>query len=516
MHPIDFIDTLDKKCLEAGQKMGTVGDATIGRGVHFLQKYYIGGQEISRRIAYDHENEVAGKILTGDVSSYLTKAKLIASRGGNLDSLNMLQLMTVINGSRSTQFGRQSDVSFRDMACPGGFTNQVLLGFSGDNSQLYLELNSDNLFGPGAQEIAKRPKLEKTMTTGRRVVEAHGSTLATATIGGSTTQATVDEFIASSTRLLTEPERMSPRTALLQSFFEASRLDEISYVNAVRGAAHKVVGESLQVRSLRPKFIEKALLQSGLIGRDLKETPEPVKTSSTLHSGYRINNYTFTFSLSREYYMKLPTSTSPGENTFCLYEIVHGSPVLRNEFSQQWHPFYALPDNYRMVCSLFGVTGSPHVLVDVSQHTGLFSPDRFRVDMTKEEVINMIKLTKHDHSLAQDMLLFIGFKTDECERILSNIDLLSQMEEIEDTAEYSSIPDVLKCVSITRISEILMTTSPNASVISDLPPTIKKTLYTHYLALMSDEINVACSLRGDAGTGAKYIRLPAIDVKYRS
>ena len=43
---------------EAGQVLGTIKDSTSGRVVHFLQKLYVGGQVVSRRMAYDHENAI--------------------------------------------------------------------------------------------------------------------------------------------------------------------------------------------------------------------------------------------------------------------------------------------------------------------------------------------------------------------------------------------------------------------------------------------------------------------------
>uniref|UniRef100_A0A2V0RI89 RdRp n=1 Tax=viral metagenome TaxID=1070528 RepID=A0A2V0RI89_9ZZZZ len=494
--------------------MGTVADSTLGRGIHFLQKHYIGGQIISRRVAYDHEKEVAGQILCGDVSSYLTKAKLLASRGGNLDGLNMLQLLTIINGSRSTQFGRQAKVSFDSMAAPGGLTNQIILGFSNDNSRLFLELNAVPLFGDVQVEINKRPSFEVPITTGRRVLSRHEDTVAKVNVGGAQVQATVRDLLASSENRLLDPSRKVTKTVSshVSAFYSKEYIQEVSYNSSVRGSAAKAIGESLQTRSLRPKFIERALQEVGLIGDSLTATPVPEMKKSSTHTGFKYNDKRVIFGYS-EFYMKLPLSMEPGEDKFIVYDrngTVHEGLI----FDQIWHPFYGLPINYRLMCSLFGMTTAKSSAYDVKSYSGIFSPDRFRKDITKEEVIAIVKKTRYDQVARDEMLSLIGFNEREIGAMESQILNIESFEDVEEAAEYSSIPEVMKCLSSYRIQIIMMRCFPNfaGGYFASAPPSLRTMIFSHFLALISDEMNVCTSLGGTPTNPNRYIRIPAIDI----
>uniref|UniRef100_A0A2V0RCH9 RdRp n=1 Tax=viral metagenome TaxID=1070528 RepID=A0A2V0RCH9_9ZZZZ len=510
VHTLDYIQEMDDVCLEAGQNMGTVKDSTLGRGVHFLQKYYLGGQEIRRRVAYDHESEVANKTLTGDISSYLTKVKMMTSRGGNADGLNMLQMLTIINGSRSTQFGRQARVDFDSMAAAGGFTNQIMVGFSSDNSRLFLELNSELLFGQDQVEILQRPQFEQPIDTGKRVLSRHQDTLAKVNIGGATGYHTIGTLLETSeVKLLDKTRLTSTLPATVGEFFDLDYVREISYAGSVRGAAAKAVGESLQTRSLKPKFIEKALIANGLIGSSLRETPEPKTKLSSTHLGFRYLGKRILYGYSDKFYMKLPSGMHEGENMFELHSVLGQVPL---SFNQKWHPYYAMPENFRLMCSLFGVTTARRSAFDVKSHTSMFSPDKFRKDINKDAVIAIVEKTRHDQQTRHAMLSNIGFTPFEIGMMDGQLINLDAMKDVETASEYSSIPEIMKCLSTRELDIIMSHVSPQFmhGYFANAPVSLKTLVHTHFLSLIADEMNIAIALGGDRGSSNRYIRMPTV------
>jgi hypothetical protein len=426
----------------------------------------------------------------------------------------MLQLLTIINGSRSTQFGRQAKVSFDSMAAPGGLTNQIILGFSNDNSRLFLELNAISLFGDSQVEINKRPSFEVPITTGRRVLSRHGDTMAKVSVGGSQVQARVSDLLSSSEHRLLDPERKVVKTISnhVTTYYSKDYIQEVSYNSSVRGSAAKAIGESLQTRSLRPKFIERALQEVGLIGESLTAQPVPEMKMSSTHTGFKYNDKKVIFGYS-EFYMKLPLSMEPGEDKFIIYD--GSGHVHRNLiFDQIWHPFYSLPINYRLMCSLFGMTTARSSAYDVKSYSGIFSPDRFRKDMTKEEVIAIVKKTRYDQVARDEMLALIGFNQREIGAMETQILNIESFEDVEEAAEYSSIPEVMKCLSAYRIQLILMQCFPEfyQGYFSNATPSLRTMIFSHFLALISDEMNVCTSLGGTPTNPNKYIRIPAIEI----
>jgi hypothetical protein len=255
--------------------------------VHFLQKLFIGGQVVSRRMAYDHENAQNHERLPGMIGEYLDKARDLSMRGGNLKLLNMLQLMTIINGSRSTVYGRQAVTSFESMAAPGGTTNRLLFGFGQPNSKLYLELNFPRIFGDTTDmTVDAKAVLDTPKEIGKRVINelANNKSPVRMQLGGMEVKRpdgqdyTMDELqLTASERLLKRERRrrIKLKSSLVDSFTESDVMDH-DYERAVVRGGYDAIGGMLRDKRLNAKFKEKALVKNGFISSraDKQFTPE--------------------------------------------------------------------------------------------------------------------------------------------------------------------------------------------------------------------------------------------------
>jgi hypothetical protein len=501
---VNFTDKLDAVGSDAGQVLGTTADSTSGRCVHYLQKAYVGGQIISRRMAYDHENEVGGARMPGMIGEFLDKARDLCVRGGNKTLLNMLQLLTVINGSRATQYGRQALVKFDTMAAAGGTLNRLLVGFNSPNSKLYLELNAAAVLdGELQSDLQPKPKVEVSYKVGRRVLDDKDQVVK-CKVGGVETAHRLGELQDSADKALLDPSRVKHRVSEQLQGALGTKITRLSYANSVRGGAEMAVGDVLTSKHLLKKFREKALRDSNYIGSSLRDKPEAqVLSTSSIHTGLRVGRYLIKYALSDQYILKLPRN--PKEQ-FCL---LAGAAPLQH-FPQHWHPYYTYPRNYRMLMSLLGIHTSARQELNVKNFIKRFSPGRFRKDITAEEVMEAVKHTPP--ALHRELLTLIGFSDGETESAMGNIANIPLYQDIAKADDYASMPDIAKSCSSTVMRTILQTTSSAAMAEITSLQDIQSVILSHSVSLLADELNVVCTLQETGSGGYNFIRLPTVSI----
>jgi len=520
----DITSAIDELGKSAGQVLGTVKDSTSGRVVDYLQKKYIGGQIISRRMAYDHETPVLGNNMPGVIGEYLDKARDLAIRGGNAQLLNMLQILTIANGARMTVFGRQASVDFNTMAAPGGSNNRLFTGFSSSNSKLYLQLNMDSIFGNvmngladnNTVEIFSRPRLEQDSKVGARILEKvmeHEKSHVTTkiVIGGEVIQSkTLKQLITSSSAKLLDTQRLE--TSLLSerdvrgllTFRTEAELKELSYRSSVRNAAKMSLGSVAVSKHMKLNFIEKALRQAHLIAPSLREKRVlPSKEQSERHTGFKIDRMNISYSFETDYTMVLPVSNEPGLNMFILYR--NDTKLL--EFKQNWHPFYYMPIPYRYLLSLLGVQTSREQL-STKNFVASFSPHEFRSDLTAEAVMEMIRKCPQQYVIP--LLKLIGFSEESANALALKVIQIPAFMSLTKASEYASTPDVVKSCSSINITKLLnyvcderVLALLNSSSNTDL----RNVIHSNYAALLMDEISVACATQHEHPI---TIRMPVV------
>jgi hypothetical protein len=538
----------DEVAKDAGQILGTVEDSTSGRVVHFLQRAFIAGQIVSRRMAYDHESPVAGDRLPGSTGEFDDKVRDLAMRGGNKTLLNMLRIMNAVNGSRATQFGRQARATFDTMAAPGGLNNRLMIGFHSPNSRLYLEINRELLFGTEKVLTQPRVKMASAATVGRRAIDGittkynDGITErgVTVSIGGRESKdlniKTLQEdatnkllhqdrrAAASLTRDGDAPLRKSLAEvgAILEEKSQKSAhssmsiLDSLSYERSIANATELAFGDVLIQKHLRPQFREQGLRRAGYIGRTLTAAPEEqVLKAASEHTGIRVGDKTLHYSFEGAHYLMLPSHVDD------VYRVVNEEGIMINTFPQRWHPYYALPRHFRMLLGLTGVHAHSSEHMRIRKHLTKFRPvDKstgapFRHELTPEQIVNLLqKLKKDNHR--QALLRHMGYTPDETAEVLSHLKNVSLYEDLADASDYASVPDVVKSCPGDRMIDIIRIVSPRASnVLSSAMMAgndLSNIVLTHYIALVTDELNVMCSLYNSTRERQTYIRLPTVSI----
>jgi len=508
----------------AGQMLGTVADSTSGRGVHFLQVLYFAGQAIQRRIAYDHEKPQAGGRMPGSVNDLLDKAVKLASRGGNAILLNTLQIITLVEGSHTTQFGRQANVSFDSMAAPGGTTNMVLMGYGQPNSQLFLELM--HWFDPDTR-IEHAPTLEEPKDIGKRLMAAHRQSRVTVSVGGQDyrkdmsgseeSRYTFEELGQLSTNVLLRPDRVRHFESAQYASDGYKRLDqkgllEKVYRQSVIRTGSAALGAVLREKRLQPKFKEAALIAKGYIPvRKSLTTPVKKTKPMTKHTGIPLGNFIVTFSFDdSEYVMDLPNAMNAGPGRYNSYEVIgHDNRAACSPFTLLWHPYFSLSDCTRLLLGFTGVQAGKEAM-RVSDGVAAFSPDKFRKDMTAKEVMEDLQAVG---TSGRQMYLrnVVGFNGNETDGIMHRIEDIKLYRDIDVAVSYSSLADVLKSCSTVRIRELIRHTSPAAY---DLMLTMKldqmNVIITHMISLLYEAINVTCAVGMPDPSSRKRVAIPKI------
>uniref|UniRef100_A0A2V0RJV1 RdRp n=1 Tax=viral metagenome TaxID=1070528 RepID=A0A2V0RJV1_9ZZZZ len=517
----------------SGQKLGTVADSTSGRGVHFLQVYYLGGQAIQRRVAYDHEKSQAGSRLPGQVNELLDKAVKLASRGGNSTLLNILQIITVLEGSHTTQFGRQASTDFNSIAAPGGTTNMVLIGFGQPNSRLFLELtdwfHEDTTIEPAA-------KLDQPKDIGDRLLATHSDSPVTVSVGGVEHVKSIDEgdpvrysfseLGDMSSKVLLRQERHSPFTNAQKRGSAYRELEqrgmlEKAYSNSIIRTGSIALGAVLREKRLAPKFKEHALVSKGFIPiRGVMTAPEKKRVAMSTHSGIRLGRMMIHYSMNESnYVMCLPNSmrNAPApwswkdarHNTYDVMS--HDGTPAGSPYKILPHPYFSMPLATGLLLSFTGVHAGRSAL-RVRDGISLFSPARFRHDMTPEEVMGDLKrlsINAHDAYLRN----VVGFSSAETETIKVNTNKISLYRDISTATDYASLADVQKSCSIIRVKELIRLTSPEAyTIMAGLDIDQANVIITHVISLLYESINIACSVVMPDPSARRMIPVPRITI----
>lgn len=412
----------------------------------------------------------------------------------------MLQILTVVNGSRATVFGRQASVSFETMAAAGGTTNRLLLGFNSPNSTLYLQLNASLLFNKPKVPIMSKIQQDRDIEIGRRVL-GNGNMEVKVNIGGYEMSSTLEELQSGADSKLLDPLKVTKVIGKGMKEYLGSKSESFAYINSIRNGASKAVGSVLRTKHLKKKFIEKALYNSNYIGRTLKDSPRTMEyRESTVHSGIRVKNVKIMYGFSQEYKLMLPRNT-------CEMYVLLKNGIEVAKFEQRWHPYYYMPRNYRYLIGLLGLqTGTEQL--SARNFVDRFSPSRFRNDLTAEQVMDELKRMPSQYYYP--FLSLVGFDEQSANQIVQMIPNIPFFEDVADANEYASAPEVVKSCASFVIKQLISEVSPGARAHLEVDSDISTVLLSHYVALIADELNVACSLSSLKKDVRCFIRLPTI------
>jgi hypothetical protein len=518
----DVIQEREAIALRAGQVFDTLGGSWSGRGVHFLQVFTLWGQRIKRRTAIDHENPT--KYAMGDIPSLLTKYTMMGTRGGGVDMTNMLILSTIIQGSRFKVFGRQAFLPFPSVAAPGGLVNMVLMGFPAPNSKLWLSTNYQHIMSDHNKAdtmLMVQPKIEQPDVVGRRMLRDAESLDVTVTIGGRARSEKASDLLHASRKVLLESTRVESSGGSVSRDISKTAIDNnitdnyehMAYTLSVHGAANRAVGTQTTEKHLKKWFVEKALIESGMIshkrGAEPSEAREfKMKSRLNLDENVRLGNYIVSWSFDSNTYLKVGEKGKTKERVFKLF--VNGD--FREDFGFMWHPFYSQPQCMKMLLAFTGVHAGKNVLT-IKQLTAKFSPHKFRSDIHAEDVIGMLE--KFPSHKARSVLLYIGFSSDEATSLSQWISSIPLYKDLSQVDEYSGLDDSIKCADTSRIVEFLRThiQQDGPSMYDYMEERdLAKIVLVQFVSLLTDEFNVAYS----AGTvgGEPIIRLPIPNIKH--
>jgi hypothetical protein len=502
---IGMISSLDAAAGGSGQVMGTIDDSTSGRVVHFLQKLYVCGYMITRRMPIDYENMVLGTIIPGAIGSLLDKCRDICSRGGNADLQNILSISYIVNGSRSTVYGRQAETDFKSMAAPGGYTNQLMIGFQNPNSKLYLELNANRMFGADQFEIDPKIIEQRDTIVGKRVLEDQ-SRIFRCNVGGVTSYRMLGDLIQGAKARLLYPDRIvkAVSSAFYKELSENGHAEQ-SYSESVINTARQAVGRTLKTRHLQKQFKELSLIDSGLIAKSLDgPAPERIRRLSSTHTPFKIGPLTVSYSFC-ETVLVLPRSL---DEQFLVRSSISGEVLL--QLPIYWHPYASLPFSMRILGMLLGVhTGTEQL--SLKTFVNRFSPGEFRLDMTAEEVMKGL-MKYHNDSSRRAYLKYIGFTGERINIILSNINDIPLYQQLSLADEFSSLPNLAKSCGSNVVKQLIQLVSANSGIqYMEAGSELEHVINAHFVALLADEINVAHSLFGGTDDPV-VVRLPRVTI----
>jgi hypothetical protein len=508
----------------AGQKLDTVDGSVSGRSVHFLQILDIAGQEISRRIGIDHEKQQGSTRMPGEINELLDKLIKMASRGGNKILLNEMMLITIIEGSYTSLFGRQATTTFDSIAAPGGHCNMSLIGFGLPNSRLFLELMGPDLF-PEGTVIEKPARREKPEDIGKLLKAKSGDTPARLNVGGQNVYDksegrpyTLNKLASMSSEVLLDNDRVVPlpRSGPIRKELERLEVIDEAYDQSVIRSGYIALGAVLQTKRLAPNFTEQALIKGGYIPRRHATTKLEKGTKFiTPHKGLVLGKYKVTYKFGTTHFLFLPNwhYTDSANKLWSTYDLRMAGATLRS-WQEEWHPFFG--NGAENMCLLLGFTGIHAGLEAMRVNDGIarFSPAKHRHEITPEHVMDHLK--RCDHGAREALLKSIyGFRDDEINRINDSYHKIDLYRSIKTASEYSSLPDVLKSASITKITELILLTSPQASAFMSpgaMDSDTRNVIITHMLSIMYELMNVTCSLPSPEAAARKFIAVPEIEI----
>jgi hypothetical protein len=325
---------------------------------------------------------------------------------------------------------------------------------------------------------------------------------------------TMTELQESASRSLLRKNRRQKKTLRKTSMAmleEAEVLDH-DYDRAVIRGGYEALGGMLRDKRMNPKFKEKALAKSGFIGKVSDHTSKPEKSMRGIssHAGIRIGDHTIKYDFNSSYMMLLP------KNSTDRFELVNLSGESIQSYQQHWHPYYSMPMSIRYILSLTGIHGGPDRL-KIKSHINKFSPSHFRRDLMPEHVMAGIERVRKSKGNIREYLKFIGFTSDgdnnEIDMIIQNVDKMNLYKDLSAADEYSSVFNMMKSCSTRVIVDILSRTSPSFhALLTSIEDDVSGVVLTHYIGLLGDELNVACTQLGTSGDAQNFIRIPVVSI----
>ena len=139
------------------------------------------------------------------------------------------------------------------------------------------------------------------------------------------------------------------------------------------------------------------------------------------------------------------------------------------------------------------------------------SHDRFRSDMTAEEVMHGLMKLKDSQAKSQ-FLQYIGFEGSAIPSLVSSSKDIPLYEQLADADDFASTPVIAKSCSARVISELLQLTSANSGLDSvEEGSELMHVLRAHFVALLADEMNVVSALY-NAQDERLGVRLPKVTI----
>jgi hypothetical protein len=490
-------EEVGKRC---GQMYDTIGGAQNGRMVHFLQVLYKGGQIMQRRMPIDAENSC--RPAHTEIGSLLDKYTALTQRGGNLALSNMLLLSTIVQGSRMKVYGKQAVLDFDTFAAPGGLTNRVMVGYPSPNSRLWLSLNWPWIrkVSDGDDLISARPRIDRMDQVGARML-SDDMMIQTSVGTAEGKRESLGTRIASVEASLLDPERMRVSDQAMSQLGAAA--ETISgYGDWVRRSGEQAMGLAAVERVFKKEFREKALVKAGYINKYRTDTTPPARKVERVseYDGVKIGSSRLYFRMSRKHHIRMKRWSNRQHGRFRWRFIVCGTDFEPYDVPFKWHPYWSRGMHTQLLLAFCGVHGDKSG-VGIRDLKQAFSTSKFRPDVNADEVISALARNPGKETL---VLNAFGFSADEAKKVSMHVPKIGLYEDLADADEYVGLDDLLQSIHVEEINRILTLVAPTVAIQPE--PMFKRALYTHFLSLLVDEFNMACSLtaRWDELT----IRLP--------
>jgi hypothetical protein len=536
---VKILESVDKMGADAGQNLGTLGDSTSGcLVIDYLQKGYACGLMLfERRIAVDSESPTVQSV-AGSCGEILDKLVAISARGGNAHKLNHHQIVTLALCSRASIYGRQDIATYDEMIAPGGLNNRTCVGFHVPNERDFMVARSDIFVEPGTK-MRKRPQLPKAVTLGNRLLNLSGNvpgapTEVVISMGSGENdkfrQNTLDTIKKTESKLL-DRGRGELSSRLSHDFSERRRgdeaLDRLAYSSHIRNSAALSVGNNvMNNRVFIDKFREQSLIKAKRINPKSVEgninvrptVEEEDMVSVPMNIPRRVGDFMIRFKFDSSYTIGLPTRPYRNGDIMGKFEIrilVEGHEVVYHQEPKP-HPFLNQPIPWSHFLAFTGVHASSRSEASFKSQASAFSTNDhgvpFRNDLTSEEVMNCY--ANMNPSLWHDLGRFIGFNPVQSDRLARLAPFIGQIRDLEDGADYASIPAITKSASTHGLEELLLTScGPSFALLGgEQGENIKRMVVTHALSMLLSDFNLCFTVPPRTAGERRVVEIPLVEI----
>lgn len=501
---VDFIDNATLLAKQCGQKFDTHGGAYNGRVVDFLKKLYIGGQRISRSVAYDQERPIAQEF--GQIGSIMDKIVLLASRGGNAEYANVMIIIHIVLSGRARLFGKQAYLDINTMLAPGGMLNRVSFGFPSPNDKLWLSMHWKYMSAPGHEYIMTKVRQDANEEIGERVIsEMRDKDLAVKwTINGEQGTGKYSDIMTRARGSLLKSERAEQvKAAEAQATQNGYQMEDyVKYENYPENATSAVLGRVIKEKYMSSTFKEKSFVKAGLMALTRGgELGEQAREEIDEYKGLKLGTDQLIFTYDEDTYVKVRYLKSR-EAPRLLFEVnVPGHPV--EKVREHWTPYWGMPLPHKLTLAFLGVSAKAS-FVGIRDLKNKFDPSKFRVDLTAERVMD--EMSKAPSATeAMNRAQRMGFDEESITKMMQHLDKIPLIRDVAEAQEYGGLDPVYQDAADDSLRALLQKLMP-LTQLDSLDQMIVSVIYTHFVTLLVAEVNMSCFLSKQVD--GMLIRLP--------